>query len=431
MRTPKKPGKPTTTTTTPKQPPSSSNKKEKDKNRVVVARPPKSPAPPASSAKSRDSDSESVLSQTSSASSQRAALPIFIQKQLAQDIEAAGGIKHFKNENSFQLVSALCNENEDIYGRRGNSIRTKITKKVLAWKRFDEEAYACKVLNRFQVKSAAILHFELQNTNAVKYNKKVSLQQLSDDDSSFDSDDDDNSVASSESIPRRILFSSETMQAPPPSQNAATPMGSVEIMVDVNRPELNREVLVFQIKDIPGVDGKSHYDGFEILHQLDVRWVLDDLQVEMYKARIFSSNSVLLQVPAWSYYSVLANRDEFDAVVTSNLTNAMDDVRHDFFANREAQRFKQILLTFPKGYVLSAKEINDESGEDQELEILPIKYSKNPGKNDKKETHSEHWAGFKVARIDIKAHKRGKVEVPQKKSKAAALLLGEDSGMQS
>jgi hypothetical protein len=201
----------------------------------------------------------------------------------------------------------------------------------------------------------------------------------------------------------------------------------VEIKVDVNRPELNREVLVFPIKDVPGVDGKSHYDGFEILHQLDARWVMDDLQVDMYKARIFSSNSVLLQVPAWSF-SVLSNRDEFDGVVTPNLTNAMDDARHDFFANKEARKFKQIVLTFPKSYVLSAKDIYEDAGEDQELEleILPIKYS-----NQNKEMHSEHWAGFKVARIDLKAHKRGKVEAKEKKSKAAALLSSGGSGMKT
>jgi hypothetical protein len=188
--------------------------------------------------------------------------------------------------------------------------------------------------------------------------------------------------------------------------------------VNVDRPELNREVYVFPIKDVPGVDEKSHFDGFAILHPLDVRWVLDDLQEDMHKARVFSSNSILLQVPAWSY-SVLTNRDEFDSVVTSNLTNAMDDARHDFFANKQARRFKQILLNFPKGYVLSAKEIYGDAGEDQELEleILPLKhYSNNV-------TYCEHWAGFKVARIDVKARKRGKVETPQKQSKAAALLL--------
>ncbi len=122
----------------------------------------------------------------------------------------------------------------------------------------------------------------------------------------------------------------------------------------------------------------------------------------------------------------MAARDEFAATVTANLTNAMDDVRHEFFANRVARRFKQILLTFPKGYVLSSKEIYDESGEDQELEleILPIKLTNN----------SEHWTGFKVARMDVKAHKRGKVEPTQKKSKAAALLAAVaagSSGMQT
>jgi hypothetical protein len=120
---------------------------------------------------------------------------------------------------------------------------------------------------------------------------------------------------------------------------------------------------------------------------------------------------------------VLANHDDFDAIVTSNLTNAMDDGRQDFFANRVARRFKQLFLTFPKGYVLSAKEIYGDAGEDQELEleILQIKYYPNPGTKNKETYSKHHCAGFKVARIDIKAHKGGKVEAPQKKSKAAVL----------
>jgi hypothetical protein len=130
----------------------------------------------------------------------------------------------------------------------------------------------------------------------------------------------------------------------------------------------------------------------------------------MYTARILLSNSALLQIPAWSY-SGLANCDEFGAIVTSNLMNAMDDVHHDYCPNREVPRFKQILLTFPKDYVLSAKEFNGHAGEGQELELefLPIKYYPNP-RNKNKETNSKYWAGFKVTRIDVKAHKRGKVE---------------------
>jgi hypothetical protein len=200
--------------------------------------------------------------------------------------------------------------------------------------------------------------------------------------------------------------------------------------VNINRPELNREVLVYQIKDVPGIDGKSHFDGFQILHPLDVRWVLEDSQVDMYKARIFSSNSVLLQVPSWSY-SVLSDRDEFASVGTTNLTNAMDDARHEFYAKKETRMFKQILLTFPKDHVLSAKEIYSDSGEDMELEleIIPVSYTKGSSQSEK---NSEHWAGFKVARVDVKAHKRGKVESKKKQSKAAALLSGGgSSGMQT
>jgi hypothetical protein len=63
--------------------------------------------------------------------------------------------------------------------------------------------------------------------------------------------------------------------------------------VDANRPKLNWD-LVFQIKDVLGINGKTYYDGFEMLHQLGVPWVLDG----MYKARLFSSNSVFLKIPA-------------------------------------------------------------------------------------------------------------------------------------
>ena len=229
MSTPRKSGsnKKTAATKPPKQPSSSKEKK----NLVVAARPPKSPTPPSSA--HRDSDSESLLSQVSSASSLRAALPIFTQKQLAQDIEEAGGIGVFKN--SKQPLSILCNNNEDVYGKRGDSIRAKITKKDVNWKAFSEAKYVERVLNRLQVKSAATLEFQSRSANKAKYKKKISLQQFSDDDSSSDESDEGDSIASSESIPRRILFTNEeranpiestTMQAPPPSQNTAIPMGS-------------------------------------------------------------------------------------------------------------------------------------------------------------------------------------------------------------
>jgi hypothetical protein len=227
MATPK-PGSNKKTTSSASKQPSSSNK-----NRVVAARPPKTPAPPSSAAHSKqDSDSESIVSVASSASSQRSGLPIFIQKQLAQDIEEAGGIQAFKGKSS-QLLSTLCNANEDVYGKRGDPVRKKITKKVAAWKYLDETEYADKVLNRLQIKSASTIFFETQNTNKVKYDKKISLRQFSDDDdddNSSISDEEDSSVVSLE-IPRRILFSNEdksaTMQSPPPpSQSTATPMGS-------------------------------------------------------------------------------------------------------------------------------------------------------------------------------------------------------------
>ncbi len=71
---------------------------------------------------------------------------------------------------------------------------------------------------------------------------------------------------------------------------------------------------------------------------------------------------------------------------------------------------------------LSSKEIYDEAGEDEklELEIIPIVYSHPMIKG----SGTQHWAAWKVVRTDLKVHKRGKIEVKSKKSKAAALLGG-------
>ena len=194
---------------------------------------------------------------------------------------------------------------------------------------------------------------------------------------------------------------------------------SVTIEVNLESPELNREVLVYQIKDIPGIDKKKlHYNGFHFMMLMDLRWVLEDDEVEPYKARLLSQNSVLLQVPAWPY-GVLFHREDFVDRVPTNTTDAMDDARHDYFADPKSRKFKHIVLEFPNDFVLSAKEIYSEAGDDDELEleIIPYEYDR-PDENGR---NQEAWAAWKVARTNIKAHKRGKVDSMKKKSKAAEL----------
>jgi len=104
-------------------------------------------------------DDTSVVTNTSSSStSSGCGLPLHIQKQLASDIEASGGIKAFDGNQNHQLISRLCNQREELYGKRGDNQRLTIQKKVYRWVLHHRKGeYTEKVLNRFGVSSFANL----------------------------------------------------------------------------------------------------------------------------------------------------------------------------------------------------------------------------------------------------------------------------------
>jgi hypothetical protein len=194
-----------------------------------------------------------------------------------------------------------------------------------------------------------------------------------------------------------------------------------------------REFTIFNIKDIKGVDGKSHFEGFFILYLIDPRWIFENDKVDPYTARVFTSSSVLFKVPAWSY-SVLSCREGFAEYCESNVTNAMDDARHEYVAKidqkhentmPEAKKWRYYLLQFPGDVQLATKCINSNAGDDEalELEIIPIEH-KRP---DDSATNEENWGGWTVARTDTKAHKRGKIEVKLNVSAAAAKFAARKS----
>jgi len=95
----------------------------------------------------------------------------------------------------------------------------------------------------------------------------------------------------------------------------------------------------------------------------------------------------------------------------------MDDARHRFAEDEKkgASNTKDLLLTFPSDYILSSKEIYEDAGENNDVELKIVSDATNP-------SNAEYWAVFTVARLDVKAEKRGRVEKAEKKSKAAALL---------
>ena len=73
----------------------------------------------------------------SSTSGSRIPLPWNLQQTLLQDIHSNGGIDKFRvtNKDSPQALSKLLDTRIDLYGKRGNSQRERIRKKVYTWKK--------------------------------------------------------------------------------------------------------------------------------------------------------------------------------------------------------------------------------------------------------------------------------------------------------
>ena len=95
-------------------------------------------------------DTQSV---SGSPTSNRKEFTEHLWRQLAEDIEAEGGIAAFVG--SSQKLAFLLNQRPDLYGNRGDEIREPIRKKVYRWQQFNKEnTYANKVLSKYQVKSA-------------------------------------------------------------------------------------------------------------------------------------------------------------------------------------------------------------------------------------------------------------------------------------
>jgi hypothetical protein len=94
------------------------------------------------------------------------------------------------------------------------------------------------------------------------------------------------------------------------------------IHVNVDRPEANREVLVFPLKEIGWVKIGTSYYGHYIVITMDARFFLDDRTIEHYKARVFANHQVLLTIPFWPYCP-LHNQEEIVEKVVCNVTDAI------------------------------------------------------------------------------------------------------------
>ncbi|CAB9506771.1 unknown protein [Seminavis robusta] len=353
-------------------------------------------------------------------------LPVEIQRQLAKDIELAGGIHTF--EDSAYSLDDLLKGKETIYGERGSRRRKQIRNVVFRWRKYNKEKFYRTVFIPLVLQ---------QNT---KWSEPNGIPDTPDTTSSIQDNkfggnsntEPDPQPAQPSRSPKPILtkpattkLASSIFETPKPQ--IMNDNNTFTIKVNTERPEANREAGIYELDRIAGAGDKKNqlYSGFWIVLPIDIRFILDDMSAAHWSARIIAKNKILLSTQAWNY-SCLYDRDEFKKNVQPNELEALDGAHHDIYDEssgeiKEDRKWKHLVLEFPERVKLSAKEIYGDSGEDDklELQLLPVTvtHPKQP-----KLKYTSMFAAWKVARVDIRARKKGKVGKKDKKSDAARQL---------
>ena len=105
------------------------------------------------------------------------------------------------------------------------------------------------------------------------------------------------------------------------------------------RPAFNREFeAVYHIKDIPGNDRTTYFYGFAVVQDIDIRHTLDT-DDELFKARIWSSNSILFEMPSYSY-ALRHDRDNIESYLDPFVLEAIDNGNHNFVEAKNVSYLK-------------------------------------------------------------------------------------------
>ena len=105
-----------------------------------------------------EEDHQSITKSHSTEESKRNRLPAHVQKVLAEDIEADGGIKNLigSTHGLSNLLDKRLKFTDNPYGNQGDPLRQRVQQKVYKWQQLHKEgAYIEKVLNKLEIKSFA------------------------------------------------------------------------------------------------------------------------------------------------------------------------------------------------------------------------------------------------------------------------------------
>jgi hypothetical protein len=115
---------------------------------------------------------------------------------------------------------------------------------------------------------------------------------------------------------------------------------------------------IFNIHDLPGLDGRTYYHGFCIMYEFDIRHADMDPTRDVFMARVWNTNSIIVTMPGWPF-SLLHDRDLIAKELPACVRDGLDDALHkytepDQIHMRESRTF---LLQFEDHVELSVKEI--------------------------------------------------------------------------
>jgi hypothetical protein len=212
-----------------------------------------------------EEDSQVSYQSSSTATAQRRALPIHVQKALAEEIEANGGLSSFAgsdNQRFAALLNSKVDEQGNPFGQRGDSIRRVLQQKLYGWKQLQKDGlYEEKVLNILGVQS-----FKNRPIHSADRLRKTPKKQ----------DDDRSSESSAESDPRIYAKTSKfppktkaKKQSSPPKQilvpsqqESITPLKSPPLLRQKETKAMALPKGTASINIYEGVD--FYADGFHV-----------------------------------------------------------------------------------------------------------------------------------------------------------------------
>ena len=190
--------------------------------------------------------------------------------------------------------------------------------------------------------------------------------------------------------------------------------------VDVQRPEMNREVFIYQSSRITCKDdkGKDMFaSGYLLAMPVNPKWIKLDQSVDWWTLSVYCSHQLNLKIPAWAF-ELIYDRDAFaNGLDDPNLLESLDGHHHRYSEDvlKSQRTFYTILLDFPNDHMFDATMLDKDSNGDIKGKLTPS-FEMVKGK---KKVKGYFWT-WKIVTTHISANKKGKIEEEKTATKSAA-----------